>query len=69
MNTSRAASTAALSCGARTPISAPASGRVWQIVSESKLPLRDAWAIENYVNDPRTTAEADLVTEILVPTL
>ena len=47
----------------------PASGRVWQIVSESKLPLRDDYAIENYVNDPRTTAEAELITEILVATL
>ena len=47
----------------------PASGRVWQVVAESKLPLREDWAIENYVKDPRSTAEEDLVTEILIPTL
>ncbi len=47
----------------------PASGRVWQIVSESHLPLRDDFAIENYVNDPRTTPEDDLITEILIPTV
>jgi DNA gyrase inhibitor GyrI len=46
-----------------------ASGRVWQIVTETKIPLRDDFAIENYLNDPRITPEADLITEILIPTL
>ena len=46
----------------------PASGRVWQLVKEQKLDLRDDFAIENYVNDPRATPADQLVTEILVPT-
>lgn len=45
-----------------------ATGRVMQIISETKLPLRDDYFIENYVNDPRTTPEAELITQILVPT-
>jgi TetR/AcrR family transcriptional regulator, transcriptional repressor for nem operon len=45
-----------------------ACGRVFRIVSERKIPLRDDYGIENYVNDPRTTPEERLVTEILVPT-
>lgn len=45
-----------------------ASGRVWSIVSEKQIPLRDDFAIENYMNDPRTTPEDKLMTEILVPT-
>jgi effector-binding domain-containing protein len=45
-----------------------ACGRVFEIVSETKLPLRDDYGIENYVNDPRTTPEEELVTEILVAT-
>ena len=46
-----------------------ATGRVFQIVSETKIQLRDDYCIENYVNDPRTTPEEQLVTEILVPTV
>jgi DNA gyrase inhibitor GyrI len=45
-----------------------ACGRVFEIVSETKIPLRDDYCIENYVNDPRTTPEQQLVTEILIPT-
>jgi effector-binding domain-containing protein len=45
-----------------------ATGRVVEIVSETSLPVRDDYFIENYVNDPRTTPEEQLVTEILVPT-
>jgi predicted transcriptional regulator YdeE len=45
-----------------------ASGRVWQLVSEKHIPVRDDFAIESYVNDPCTTPEAELITEILVPT-
>ena len=45
-----------------------ASCRVSGIVSDTKLPLRDDFYIENYVNDPRTTPEAQLTTEILIPT-
>jgi effector-binding domain-containing protein len=47
----------------------PASGRVQEIISEKKLPLRDDYFIENYVNDPRTTPEDQLITQILVPTV
>jgi len=45
-----------------------ASGRVWAAVAEKQIPLRDDFNIENYVNDPRTTPEAELITYILVPT-
>ena len=45
-----------------------ACGRVFQIVAETKIPLRDDFGIENYVSDPRTTPEDQLITEILVPT-
>jgi DNA gyrase inhibitor GyrI len=45
-----------------------ASGRVFAIVSEQKLQVRDDFGIENYANDPRTTPEEQLITEILVPT-
>ena len=46
-----------------------ASGRVIEIISETKLPLRDDYFIENYVNDPRKTPAEELITEILVPTV
>jgi DNA gyrase inhibitor GyrI len=46
-----------------------ACGRVFEIVSETKIQHRDDYCIENYVNDPRTTPEAQLVTEILIPTV
>jgi len=46
-----------------------ASGRVFEIVSERKIKLRDDYCIEIYINDPRTTPEAQLVTEILIPTI
>jgi len=44
-----------------------ACGRVFQIVSNSKLPVRDDYNIENYVNDPRITPEEQLITEIMFP--
>jgi effector-binding domain-containing protein len=46
-----------------------ASGRAWATVAEKKIQLRDDWAIENYANDPKSTPEAELVTEILLPTV
>lgn len=46
-----------------------ASGRAWQIVGEKKLGVRDDFAIENYVNDPRVTPEDQLITHILIPTV
>ena len=45
-----------------------ACGRVFQIVADTKLPVREDFGIENYVTDPRTTPEDQLITEILVPT-
>jgi DNA gyrase inhibitor GyrI len=45
-----------------------ASGRVFQIVAETKIQLRDDFCIENYLNDPRFTPEPQLLTEILIPT-
>lgn len=46
-----------------------ASGRVWEIVGEKKLEVRDDFAIEDYVNDPRSTPPEELITHILVPTV
>lgn len=45
-----------------------ASGRVFEIVAEKNIPMRDDFCIENYVTDPRTTPEDQTVTHILVPT-
>jgi DNA gyrase inhibitor GyrI len=45
-----------------------ASGRVWTTAAEKKIQLRDDFAVENYVNDPKATPEDQLVTEILLPT-
>ena len=46
-----------------------ASGRVFELIAERKITVRDNFFIENYANDPRTTPEQELVTEILVPTV
>jgi len=46
-----------------------ASGRVFEMVSEKKIQVRDDYCIENYANDPRTTPEDQLITEILIPTV
>lgn len=46
-----------------------ASGRVWDFVGEKKLEVRDDFAIENYINDPRTTPPEQLVTHIMIPTI
>ncbi|MGA7916927.1 MAG: GyrI-like domain-containing protein [Candidatus Acidiferrales bacterium] len=46
-----------------------ACGRVFLIVAETKIQQRDDFCIENYVNDPRTTPEDELITEILIPTV
>jgi DNA gyrase inhibitor GyrI len=45
-----------------------ASGRVFELVEEKKIQVRDDFCIENYVNDPRATPEDQLVTQILIPT-
>ena len=44
-----------------------ASARVFQMVAEQKIKMRDEFCIENYVNDPRTTPESQLITQILIP--
>jgi hypothetical protein len=41
---------------------------VFEIVAEKKIQMRDDYCIENYVNDPQTTPEDQLVTQILIPT-
>ncbi len=44
-----------------------ATGRVAEIISDKKLRLRDDYHIEHYMNDPTTTPEEKLLTEILFP--
>ncbi len=44
-----------------------ATGRVFEMVKEQGVPVRDDFYIENYVNDPRVTPEPELISEILVP--
>jgi AraC family transcriptional regulator len=44
-----------------------ASRQVWNTVAEKKVAVRDDYAIESYMNDPRVTPEDQLITEILVP--
>jgi predicted transcriptional regulator YdeE len=44
-----------------------ASGRAWNVVAEKKIQIRDDFAIENYVSDPRVTPAEQLITEILFP--
>lgn len=41
------------------------SGEVWE--AAKTLQVREDWAIENYANDPKSTPEEKLVTEIMVP--
>jgi DNA gyrase inhibitor GyrI len=45
-----------------------ASSRVFEIVAEKQIQLRDDFCVQNYVNDPSTTPEEQLITEILIPT-
>lgn len=45
-----------------------ASGQVFEMVKKEKIAVRDDWNIENYANDPATTPEDQLITEILIPT-
>lgn len=46
-----------------------ASGRVWSIIGEKKIELRDDFAIENYMNDPKSTPPEKLITHIMIPTI
>ena len=45
----------------------PATGRAFELAAQLHLPLRRDFNIENYVNDPRTTPEEELITEIMFP--
>lgn len=46
-----------------------ACGHIYdKYVPSNKVKLRNDWCIENYTNDPKITAEKDLITEILIPT-
>lgn len=46
-----------------------ATARVFEIVNERAIRQRDDYCIEYYVNDPKTTPEDKLITEILIPTM
>jgi DNA gyrase inhibitor GyrI len=46
-----------------------ACGRVFEIVSEEDIQMREDFCIENYKTDPRTTPEEKAITEILIPTV
>lgn len=45
----------------------PAFEKIFRILSDSKIELRDGACIENYINDPNITPEEELITELLVP--
>jgi len=45
-----------------------ATSRVFEIVAEKGIEVREGFNIENYTNDPRVTPAEELVTEILVAT-
>jgi AraC family transcriptional regulator len=44
-----------------------ACGLVFEDVKKKNVKVRDAFYIEHYINDPQTTPEKDLLTEILIP--
>ena len=46
-----------------------ASGVVWSTIGEKKTAVRDDFAIENYMNDPRVTPEDQLITHIMIPVM
>jgi len=46
-----------------------ASSRVFEIVAEEGINMRDGYCIENYVTDPSTTPPDQNVTHILIPTV
>ena len=41
--------------------------RIFKILAEKKVELRPEFCIENYLNDPRSTPEDQLKTELLIP--
>ena len=46
-----------------------ATGRVFELVGKKGIAVRAGFNIENYVNNPSTTPEDQLITEILIPTV
>jgi effector-binding domain-containing protein len=44
-----------------------ACGRVFEIVQAEGLAVGDGFFVENYANDPQTTPDDQLITEILIP--
>ncbi len=45
-----------------------ASGRVFEILAEQGIEMREDFCIEHYVTDPGKTPEDQTITEILIPT-
>ncbi len=45
----------------------PAFNRIFKILTEKQVKLREDYCIENYLNDPKITPEDELKTELLVP--
>lgn len=45
----------------------PAFEKIFQILGDKKIELRDGACIENYISNPEITPEVDLITELLVP--
>jgi len=45
-----------------------ATRRVFEIIAQRGMAIRNDFCIESYVNDPRSTPEDKLITEILIPT-
>jgi AraC family transcriptional regulator len=41
--------------------------QIFRALAESKVPLREDYCIENYINDPKITPEDQLQTQILIP--
>ncbi len=45
----------------------PAFDKMFQILAEKKIELREGACIENYLSNPEIVPEAELVTELLIP--
>lgn len=45
----------------------PAFNEFFKCLADNKVPLREEFCIENYLNDPQITPAEDLLTEILIP--
>ncbi len=47
----------------------PAFDKIFRILAENKIKLRDGECIEHYVSNPEITPEEELITELLVPVI